>query len=411
MPDFLKKYFLLPHAMINLFWAELMIQLVNATFFILLNFYFKKEGYNDPEIANFISYRYLALILCALPLGIYIKDKKLRPFLLFTAVIVPFNGLLAIYSIGGHYTTLIYITSITWGIALASLKVMTLPFILRNLATQHHSEAIALHHSTFGLSLFTAGVCAAFLPEIYPFLNEKLILQSVSIISVSAIFFVFKIKIKEVIPTVNEENKKFFKHYDWGAIIRVMIPTFIVATGAGLTIPFVNLFFYHIFNTSFDEFSLLTSLTAILVFSGTLLMPLIKRKFGYHTAITGSQSLAVIALVLLASMDHFSYWEWAFYIAVFCFVIRQPLMNMGSAMISELTMYYVKDKNRELVSAMSAAVWSGSWFISSQLFRYFRSIDISYGNIFYITAGMYALGVVLYYHIINSYNKRTVSLA
>ena len=47
-------------------------------------------------------------------------------------------------------------------------------------------------------------------------------------------------------------------------------------------------------------------------------------------------------------------------------------MNMAAPMTSELTMNYVGVKNQEMLSAITAAIWSGSWFFSSQIFSFLK---------------------------------------
>ena len=81
-------------------------------------------------------------------------------------------------------------------------------------------------------------------------------------------------------------------------------------------------------------------------------------------------------------------------------------MNMAAPMTSELTMNYVGKKNQEMLSAIMAAIWSGSWFFSSQIFRYLKSEGLPYAYIFYITAALYAFGVFMYYLLIRDYEKR-----
>ncbi len=65
-----------------------------------------------------------------------------------------------------------------------------------------------------------------------------------------------------------------------------------------------------------------------------------------------------------------------------------------------------KEKNQEMVSALTAAIWSGSWFISSIIFKVLRQSGIAYVYIFLITAALYALGVVWYYALIVDYTRR-----
>ena len=81
-------------------------------------------------------------------------------------------------------------------------------------------------------------------------------------------------------------------------------------------------------------------------------------------------------------------------------------MNMAAPMTSELTMNYVGVKNQEMLSAITAAIWSGSWFFSSQIVRFLKVYGLTYAYIFYITALLYALGILMYYFLIRDFEKR-----
>jgi hypothetical protein len=81
-------------------------------------------------------------------------------------------------------------------------------------------------------------------------------------------------------------------------------------------------------------------------------------------------------------------------------------MNMAGPMTSELVMNYVGRRNQEIVSALTAAIWSGSWFISSRIFAALREAGIDYVYVFLITAFLYGVGVVWYYALILDYVKR-----
>ena len=81
-------------------------------------------------------------------------------------------------------------------------------------------------------------------------------------------------------------------------------------------------------------------------------------------------------------------------------------MNMAAPMTSELTMNYVGKKNQEMLSAIMAAIWSGSWYFSSQIFRFLKEAGLPYAYIFYITAAVYAFGIFTYYLLIVDYEKR-----
>jgi uncharacterized membrane protein AbrB (regulator of aidB expression) len=144
----------------------------------------------------------------------------------------------------------------------------------------------------------------------------------------------------------------------------------------------------------------------VLVAWGAMMVPRIKDNIGYKIAIPTTQSLAVISLVALATTQFYSQYSVAVYIAIICYLLRQPLMNMAGPMTSELVMNYVGEKNREITSALTAAIWSGSWVISGLMVKVMFSKGYPFVNIFLITSGLYAFGVLMYYFLILDYGKR-----
>lgn len=244
-------------------------------------------------------------------------------------------------------------------------------------------------------------------------------IQALSIFSFSSLFFLYKIKVKEhiskalpirkikkatdLIPAIGD----VLSPYDWPLIASATIPTFIIAIGAGFTIPVINLFFLNVHGVDSDIFSLMGAFTYLFVAFGMIFIPTIRRNYGYKVAITLFQSLAILALFFMATSEYYAHWEYAVYVAIFFYLIRQPLMNVAGPMTSELTMYFVGKKNQEMVSALNASIWSGSWFISMQIFAYLRQSEWRYVSIFLITIVLYVIGVIWYAFLIKSYENRT----
>ena len=119
----------------------------------------------------------------------------------------------------------------------------------------------------------------------------------------------------------------------------------------------------------------------------------------------GSQSLAILCLVGLSLTEFHSTYIYAGAIAIACFIFRQPLMNIAMPITSDITMKYVGFRHREIVSALTAAIWSGSWFFSSNIFRILRAHEVRYAYIFFITAGLYVLSICWYYYLITVFEN------
>lgn len=406
MKAVLAQYRKIEKHIIYLILAELFIQLTNASFFLLLNYYMLDEGYQDFAIAKFVKVRFFAVMLLAFPLGLYLKGLPLRPVFITGVIMVPFMALATIFSIQSHNSTLLFISMSLWGASFALVQVTALPYILLNAKPETHSESIALFFQTWSVGTVIVGFIAYFLGTYYgSMFSEKNILILFAFIGFIGAYFVLKVKKEEVVGK-NVRILDAWSSYDWSLIARVTIPTAIIAIGAGFTIPFINLFFKTVHGIESDTFSLMGACTYLLVAVGVFFIPAIKRSWGYEIAITLIQSLSVLALIIMATTEWYQTAVYATYVAIFFYIVRQPLMNVAGPMTSELSMYYVGEKNRELVSALNASIWSGSWAISAYLFEILRKQEMKYSYIFLITATLYIFGVLWYYFLIKDFHKR-----
>ncbi len=387
--------------------AQFGIQAVNTAFFLLLNYYMAAEGFADYEISEVLSYRFLAVFWLAFPLGLFIKGRRLKPFFYIAAIAVPVFSHLILFSIEYQWTQLLYFSAMAWGVAYTCMQITILPFILLNARRETHSEAFSLSFLSFSLTLCAVGVANFILNRISPeVFTEKTMLQIVATLSLFGVFFISRIRVKEKL-TDPVPIQKIWRDYDWSIIMRALVPTFIIAIGAGFTIPVINLFFLNVHGIQSDVFSIIGSVTFLLVAAVMIFMPYIRRSFGYKVAITLFQSASVLALFLLATTEYYSDWSFAAGAALLFYVLRQPLMSAATPMTNELTMYYVGKRNQEIMSALNASIWSGSWFVSMKLFGWLRQMEFRYVSIFLITVAFYAVGVAWYAFLIRSYERRT----
>jgi len=404
MRSFAHHYFKIPRFIIYLIVVDVCLQLINAEFTLQLNFLMLEHGYKDFEISSMIGNRFLTILLCSLPLAIWVKGKKLKPFILAGSIGSPIVALLLIWAIHIHNSELIRILMAAWGITFSLVQVLAMPYTLLNGNREAETESIALF---FAAGNFTMIVCGAFnwlLPRATPFFNVESLLLMFSAIALIGVYFARSLPDDEVlgskIPFANVHTD-----YDWPLIFRALLPTFMIAFGAGFTIPIINLFFYHVHHMTAETFSLVSMFAFILVTIGGFIVPEIKRRYGYKFSITFFQSLSIIVLFILGTTEWYNAWHGAVTVAIVAYIFRQPLMNIAAPMTSELTMKYVGEKNREIISALTAAIWSGSWFASAQIFAILREMSLSYSNIVFITVVFYIVGVTWYYRLILDYER------
>lgn len=394
-----------PAYILYLLGAVFFIQLIDASLFILFNFHLKKMDYTDSEIAHLISYKYAAVVLFAFPLGLFIKGRKLVQFFRIASVITPTLMLLVLFALEYGHTTLVYVLVFLFGMGTICISVTAMPFIILNTPKERHSEAVTLYFQVFSTTAFVSGMLNYVLNSIAPdFFTEGVVLKIFGVLGFTSAWFVSKIKVEENISN-RVPIRTFMDAYDWKKIGIAIFPTILIATGAGLTIPFINLFFLGIHGIESKAFSLFGSLSFVLVTIAMLFIPAIRRRWGYNVIVNGFQILAVFALFIMASTEWYANWEWAATIAVVAFLIRQPLMQVASPAITEMTMYYVGERNQEMMGALNASVWSGAWFFSSIIFGVLRAWEVSYVNIFMMTVVLYGIATVVYYWLIKDYER------
>jgi len=408
------SYVNLPRNIHLLFLLEFNLSLIHVAFILILNIYLRKQGFTDPEIASFNSLRFVGALAFALPLGIYIRGKRLKPFFKVAAIIVPLTSAMIIESIHFSMIPLIQLSFLSWGIGMMLMRVCSLPFIIRNTTPENSTEALSLSAATWSLSTIFSGILISTLDWV-SFIdffgltisfNEHSILWIITIIGMCSLSFVMGIE-EDGQETGNHRNDIFSlrEYYDWKLIFKAISPLVLISIGAGLTIPFVNLFFNSIFGFSSSDYSILGSFTAMLVFMFSLLVPTLRKRYGYWMTIVVVQSLAIICLVVMSLTEVYSYHGYAVIIAVVAYVLRQPLMHMAHPASNELMMNYVGKNNQELISALSSSLWSASWFISAKIFEWLRILEFKYFEIFLITAFLYAIGVILYAILIREYEN------
>src|ERR1700752_2001999 len=89
--------------------AEFCVQLVNPTFLTALPLYLEKLHYNNASIVSYSSFRYLGVFLLALPLGIFLKGRRVKPLFYASCLGVPLFALCILYFVGKGDEPMIYV--------------------------------------------------------------------------------------------------------------------------------------------------------------------------------------------------------------------------------------------------------------------------------------------------------------
>lgn len=416
LPAWLESYRLLPKRVMLFAAGQFLINLIVTAQFLLLNLFLKDKGLGDPAIAALTSQRFVAALFLALPAGLWLRGRPLRLPMLLAAVMFPLTALASLETVRLGMMSAASGCFLAMGFASLLLNVGSLPMMLRLAPPKQSSEALSLLFATWAAASICGGVLSTVLQSIgyldigglHLVFDEYAALLVLTLAGFGAPFLYARLPD----PVPQDKPSGHWLHIqrqDWPILTRALLPTLCIATGAGLSIQFLNLFFSHVHQLDSTSYAAYGSISNVLVLFTGLIVPEVKRRLGWRGAILGVQSVAVLLLAIMGLTELWKAATWALPLAIGCFILRQPLMSMAGPSTSELTMNYVGERNRELMSACNGAIWSGAWWLAARTFQLLRTHHLPYWQVFLATSALYLAGTFAYLLLIRDVEHREAS--
>lgn len=408
-PAWLLRYRALPKSLYLFAAGQFLINLIGSAQFLLLNLFLKERGLDDPEIASLGSNRFVATFLFAIPAGLWLRGRPLRWPMLLSSAAFPAAALVGLETARLGHLQATTVCFLLMGLAGLVLNVTGLPMMLRLTPKEQTSEAMSLLFSTWAAS----AICGGALSSLLQYLGEMRLGSMVITLDVHATLVLLTVagfgapflylRLPEAAPL--EKIRTHWLHVrrdDRARLLGALVPSILMATGAGLSIQFMNLFFSHVHGLSPADYAMYGTLSHGIVLFAGLMVPEVRRRFGWRGAILGVQTIAVVLLAVMGLTELWRASAWALPLAIVLFIFRQPLMSMAGPATSELTMDYVGTRNHELVSACNGAIWSGAWWLAARFFEALRGGGLPYWQVFLTTSVLYLFGTFAYLKLIRS---------
>ena len=382
-------------------WGSFLVGLSFSIFSLLLNLYFKELGYSESFIGQVLSFTALGAVVTTLPAALIISKFENRKILLLATL---FGGIFYFLQANLVHRIGLLIISLVLGMANTFFRVIAAPFFMRNSSPKERTYLFSMN---FGVML-VAGIIGSwgggYLPGLFSHLagtrisGFRLSLVFGSILGLIGIVpFVMISEKKE--PSQSQDalannssnsfpNLKKLKQRK-ELLFKLCLPFFLLGLGAGLVIPFLNLYFRDRFSAPAKTIGVFFALMQIFMFVGILLGPLLSKKLGMIRSIVWTQILSVPFMVILA----FTY---VLPVAVLSFLLRASLMNMSQPISSNFSMEKVEKEEQPLVNSLTMLSWALAWSISSNLGG--RLIEeFSFTLPLLITPVLYILSSLFYY--------------
>jgi MFS family permease len=361
---------------------------------VLYNLYLVEAGYQESFVGTAVSVTALGLALVALPAGMLAERWGRRRCLVLGATL---DGLGFLVRASVLAPGPILAASFVAGAGQAMLAIAAAPYI-----TEHSTPKERTHlFSAFFAFALLAGVAGSalggWLPRIALTLPAglrpdllhayRLALLVGGAFSLSAALPLLRLRGMREAPLVRAGAP------EPGPAVRTLFPialnAALIGAGAGLVIPFMNLYFKTRFHCSSGQIGLFFSLAQVFTAIASLLGPAVARRYGKMRTAVVSELLSLPFLVTLGFESRLG-------IAVGAFWLRATLMQASTPLLQTFIMEALPPGLRARATSIMNLVWNVGWALSATLAGLIIQ-RFGYAVPFYMTALLYAVAASTFY--------------
>lgn len=360
---------------------------------VLQGIYFKSLGLDEGFIGNVIAIRTLLTGLSAIPIGI-ISDKIGRKYAVMLGIIVSFIGYIG-QSIFIS-PSLIYFFACLSGIGMAVIYVNEAPFLVENCEEEKRINLFSINFIIMQLAFIIGSYGGGKVPELIGGQSVVILRKTqiiFSILALTALIPLTKIKDNRNVKTQREVGS-LFSLLKRKRIIMIIIYYMLIGFGAGLVVPFFNLFLHHKLNVGTGIVGAIMSYSQVATILGVFLVPYVSKKLGKVYTVQLCQILSIPFLIIISIAG--SVW-----LTTLVFFMRSALMNMAQPALQNLTIEMVGDEERSAMSSLISLSNHITRGISTSVAGYIMA-NISYELPYYITAALYVIAILLFAWIFKS---------
>ncbi len=360
---------------------------------VLFNRYLVAGGYGESFVGQAISLSGLGLALTALPAGLIADRWGRRRSLILGALL---EGAATLARVTVLARAPILAASFLVGAGQALYAIAAAPFIAEHSTPRERTHLF----SAFFSAELLAGVIGSLLGGSIPDLLRRLagphlgLLASYRITLVGAALLAVAGSLplwlipgfrEGPVPRVRTPDERAAAGLLWPIALNAAL----IGMGAGLVIPFMNLYFARRFQCSSGQIGLFFSAAQVLTAVAGLLGPAVARRFGRLRTATASELLSLPFLVTLGAERRLS-------IAVGAFWIRATLMQASTPLVNAFIMEALPPSLRARSTSLSNTVWNAGW-AASATFSGLVIQRFGYDMPFYVTAVLYATAALTFY--------------
>jgi MFS family permease len=347
-----------------------------AILWILYNLYLKQLGFSEGVMGEILFFQGLGTVIIAIPAAVAVDYIRLKKVMIAASIVNTFSFVLMTFITD---LNILRVAAVFVGMGWTVHFVVASPFFMRN---STEKERTHLFSSNYALD-WTAGLLGAFIggyiPRILSHWDVPLVtgfrvsLLMGAVFAFCSVFFYMRISTKAPIRTGKIQWLKYLKARDWRTTGRLCLPQVLIGLGAGLVIPFLNIYFSNRFDLDSASIGKIYSVGQIFTVIGLLAGPAIAKKIGLVKTVSFSQLLSIPFFLILAFTSILTP-------AIIAFWFRGSLMNMAWPLYNNFAMEKVEPEHHAGTNSLLSLSWNISWmfssFIGGQLIEHYGFVPV-----------------------------------
>lgn len=172
-----------------------------------------------------------------------------------------------------------------------------------------------------------------------------------------------------------------------GFVARFAVPRIVLGLGAGLSIPFLGLYFQDRFELAPAAVGQLQAAAQLFMSAGFLLAPAVEARLGAVGGMCALQAASMPFFVCLAFAGSLP-------VAAVAFLMRAGLMNAATPIYKSFLMREARPELREVLNGIDSLAWGLSWVAGPHLGGAILDASRdSYATLMLVTVGLYVVSV------------------
>ena len=363
---------------------------------LLFNFYVLSLNMDASVVGQLTSTNSMSALILAVPMG-YLADNlgRKKAFLI--------GGLALCVSIAGMvfwpFKGMLFAMSILSGGAQSLSAVTMSPFLLENSGPEERTYLFSLASGAQMTASFVGNSIGGNLPTwiaraqgILP-TSSAAYAGALAIVAVAAMIGLAPFLFMKM-PRLKKSERASFAPLAYAAkepvlLGKLIVPMLVTSIGAGLLMPFMNVFFRVVYHEPDPVIGTIMAWGALAMGIGLLIAPPLAERMGKIQLVVITQGLSIPFLALLG----FAPWFW---LSGTAYYVRIALMNMSGPVYQTFVMEKVEPGARATVASLVSMANSFGWAFSPSISGWLQ-VEYGFGPVFVGVLVLYTISVYLYW--------------